>query len=199
MFDSIFNNALRNALYQMMVSMLNSTLDSNQAASAAPANPDQAFSQVLASKQAQSPVVKANYSAIPISNNKFADLINSTAVKYGVDPKLVNAVVKAESNYNPSAVSRAGALGLMQLMPGTARSLGVGNPMDPAQNIDGGVRFLKKLLTRYNGKVEFAVAAYNAGPGAVDQYQGIPPYSETQTYVRRVMGFIHSASQEVVQ
>ena len=110
-------------------------------------------------------------------------LIMGKAERYGVPPSLVAAVVEAESAGNPNAVSPAGAQGLMQLMPATARRLGVADPFDPAQNIDGGVRFLREQLDTFDGNYPWAVAGYNAGPGAVQHAQDIPPYAETKAYV----------------
>lgn len=116
----------------------------------------------------------------------FRELVERTAQRYGVDPALVDAVIRAESGYDPQATSPAGAAGLMQLMPTTARGLGVSDPYDPAQNVEGGVRYLRGLLDRF-GDVQLALAAYNAGPGAVLRYGGLPPYPETRAYVQRVL------------
>jgi soluble lytic murein transglycosylase-like protein len=113
-------------------------------------------------------------------------MVQQTAEKHNVDPALVRAVISTESNWNASALSSKGAQGLMQLVPGTARQLGVGNAFDPAQNVDGGVRYLGMLLQRYNGDLKLALAAYNAGPSIVDRFGGVPNYRETRNYVEKV-------------
>jgi soluble lytic murein transglycosylase-like protein len=113
-------------------------------------------------------------------------IIEEAARRHDVDPNLVRAVIKVESNFDAHAVSRKGALGLMQLMPSTARTLNVSNPFDPQQNVEAGVRHLKRLLQDFNGDVNLSLAAYNAGSGAVTRSNGIPPYAETRNYVKRI-------------
>lgn len=127
-----------------------------------------------------------------INKNKFSNLIANAAYRNGVEEKLVHAVIQTESAYDASAVSRAGAVGLMQLMPDTARRYGVTNRTDPIQNVDGGTRYLKDLLGMFNYNLGLAVAAYNAGENAVIKYNNsIPPYPETRNYVRQVLALYH--------
>ena len=121
------------------------------------------------------------------TKDEIISMIEDTSAKYGVDAKLIKALVKQESGFNPTAKSKAGALGLMQLMPSTAKGLGVKDPLDAKQNIEGGVKYVKSLLNRFDGNIILALAAYNAGPNAVKKYDGVPPYKETQNYVKSIL------------
>ncbi len=127
----------------------------------------------------------------PSRRSNYDSLIRQIAFHHGVDPDLVRGIIHVESGYNPQALSSKGAMGLMQLMPETASILGVNDPWDPLENITGGTKYISYLLKKYNGDLTKALAAYNAGPGAVDSYDGIPPYQETQDYVRSVLGILN--------
>jgi len=158
---------------------------SMQAARSAAAEVSQYFGRE-SSQSANARIVAANSRGRQSSPEEIDAAIVMAAARHNVDPNLVRAVVKVESNFNSNAVSRKGAMGLMQLMPATARQLNVRNPFDPEQNVDAGVRHLKQLLENYGGDVNLTLAAYNAGSGAVARSAGIPRYAETQNYVRRI-------------
>jgi len=175
--NSIFNSQIQSAMMQIILKWMEMYTEKLGDDS------DSGRSQEIENSSIQ----KITSSVNP--NISFASLIEEASEKYGVDAGLIAAVIKAESNFDADAVSSAGALGLMQLMPATARSLGVSDPLDPEQNINGGVKLLSQLLNQYDGNTSLALAAYNAGPGAVAAYGGIPPYAETQTYVQRVLQF----------
>lgn len=121
------------------------------------------------------------------TKSQVLNVVSQISKKHGVDEKLVQALIKQESGFNPKAKSKSGAMGLMQLMPSTAKSLGVQDPYNMVQNVEGGVKYLKSMLNKYNGNVILALAAYNAGPNAVDKYDGVPPYKETQNYVKNIL------------
>lgn len=127
-----------------------------------------------------------NWYSIALNTSAYRDEVKQLAIQYQIDPALVRAVIHAESAFKVNALSNKGAQGLMQLMPGTARDMGVKNAFDARQNIEGGVKYLAWLLESFNGDIKLATAAYNAGPGAVKRYNGIPPYAETEVYVERV-------------
>jgi soluble lytic murein transglycosylase-like protein len=143
------------------------------------------FASALAS--AQTPATQASPSATGTDGSAFGAEIDAAAASNGIDPALLKGLVSQESGFDPTARSAAGALGLTQLMPGTAASLGVTNPLDPVQSLQGGAKYLRQQLDRFGGDPRLALAAYNAGPGAVARYGGVPPYAETQNYVNSVM------------
>jgi soluble lytic murein transglycosylase-like protein len=150
----------------------------------APAGTSATFSAQLASATAATAPAGG-----PVSGGSFDDLISASAARNGVDPALLKALIRQESNFDPRAGSAAGAQGLTQLMPGTAASVGVTDPYDPAQSIEGGAKYLRRQLDAFGGDERLALAAYNAGPGAVTRHGGIPPYAETRAYVEHVLGY----------
>ena len=159
------------------------TLVAQMTAPAAPA-PSTSFAGALASAQTSPSTGPATGAG---ASTAFGAEIDAAAASNGIDPALLKGLVSQESGFNPSARSGAGAVGLTQLMPGTAASLGVTNPLDPAQSLQGGAKYLREQLDRFGGDEKLALAAYNAGPGAVQKYGGVPPYAETQNYVTSVM------------
>jgi soluble lytic murein transglycosylase-like protein len=166
---------------------------SMRAAKSAAAEVDQYIGRE-SSQSANAKIAAANFRGTASSPADIDAAIEQAAARHNVDPNLVRAVVKVESNFNPNAVSRKGAMGLMQLMPSTARQLNVTNPFDPEQNVDAGVRHLKQLLESYGGNIKLTLAAYNAGAGAVARSAGVPHYAETQNYVRRITNLYYSGA-----
>ena len=172
---------------QMLKDEIKSKTPNRGGNAAAVQSPSQNAQKAKGEEKPASPAERTNTMPLSVTQDSvFLPVIQEAAGKYGVDPKLVSAVAEVESGYEQGAVSATGAVGVMQLMPETAESLGV-NPYDAAQNIDGGAKYLKQMLDTFGGDVRKAVAAYNAGPEAVREYGGVPPYSETQQYVSSVL------------
>ena len=167
---------------QTMVAQMNApTTPAPAPAAAAPAS---SVAGALATAQTAPSAAPASGTG---ASSAFDAQINAAAASNGIDPALLKGLVSQESGFNPSARSGAGAVGLTQQKPGTAASLGVTNPLDPAQSLQGGAKYLREQLDRFGGDEQLALAAYNAGPGAVQKYGGVPPYAETQNYVTSVM------------
>lgn len=153
-----------------------------------PGTPASSFAQTLQAAQAGTTPTATTASVAAGGDTPYGAEIDAAAARYGIDPALLKGLIRQESGFDPAARSGAGAVGLTQLMPSTAATLGV-DPADPAQAIDGGARYLKQQLDRFGGDAPKALAAYNAGPGAVARFGGVPPYAETQTYVQRVLAY----------
>ena len=148
---------------------------------------DSKFKVVNQAEVEKTSAISTIKSGVKASKQQILDIISHMAKKYDIDEKLIKAVVRQESGFRTDAVSHCGAIGLMQLMPATAKGLGVTDPFDPVQNIEGGVKYLKSKLKRHNGNLILALAAYNAGSGNVEKYNGVPPFKETQNYVKSIL------------
>lgn len=171
-------------LMQALSPVSGTSLGNNYSGSVLGTSNNLSFRNVLQNVQA-----KNNTSSSVSAGTTMDQIFEEAARKYGIDANLLKAVGKAESDFNPAAVSSAGAVGVMQLMPATAKSLGVTDSYNARQNIMGGAKYLSQMLDRYDGNVKLALAAYNAGPGNVDKYGGIPPFKETQNYVNKVLDY----------
>jgi soluble lytic murein transglycosylase-like protein len=152
------------------------------------------FAAALQAASATAPST-ATATAEGSQSGEYDSLITQAAERNGVDPAVLHGLIQQESAFDPNATSSAGASGLTQLMPGTASSLGVANPLNPAESIEGGARYLSQMMAKFGGNTSDALAAYNAGPGAVQQYGGVPPYAETESYVSKVLGYAETYRQ----
>lgn len=154
--------------------------------------------KVLAEKSRLEPTEKSKPGGKLVLNTDYSSYVQKSARKYEIEPELIHAVIRTESNGNCRAVSKKGAMGLMQLMPSTASDMNVGNPFNPEENIEGGTRYLKYLIEKFNGNVTLALAAYNSGPKTVERYGNVPPISETRQYVNKVLALYNGKKQYAV-
>jgi soluble lytic murein transglycosylase-like protein len=174
------------------------TTGASTTASQVPAGDFAAALQAATTADASTPPIAAQSEGVAGTagdGGEYDSVIEQAAERYGIDPAVLHGLIQQESGFDPSAQSSAGASGLTQLMPGTASSMGVSNPLNPTESIEGGARYLSQLMGQFGGNTEDALAAYNAGPGAVQQYGGIPPYAETQSYVSKVLGYAEAYRQ----
>jgi len=182
------------ALIESARAVASGSVSAGSPASAAAVSPSSTSPQPANSSFA-SALQAATTASAGAQAGEYESLIEQAAARNGVDPAVLHGLIQQESGFDPSAVSSAGASGLTQLMPGTASSLGVANPLNPAESIEGGARYLGEMMRRFAGNTTDALAAYNAGPGAVQEYGGVPPYSETQSYVEKVLGYAETYRQ----
>jgi soluble lytic murein transglycosylase-like protein len=173
------------------------TAAASTTASQVPAGDFAAALQAATTADASSPTAAQSESVAGTAGDggEYDSVIEQASERYGIDPAVLHGLIQQESGFDPNAQSGAGASGLTQLMPGTASSMGVANPLNPTESIEGGARYLSQLMSQFGGNTEDALAAYNAGPGAVQQYGGIPPYAETQSYVSKVLGYAEAYRQ----